>query len=214
MGCDLSAPDQGLLNPATSEKIIKNDVTSWGTVTHQPLDLLRVNNQVYNEASEICYSRNIFVFGLGDNRSASKKLDIEAMIAFTSEIRLGLISLIKSVHIKILDYEHHQNPNRCQCRAPKREESADLLGAAILLVTHFRGLQSLKINDSEVNMFDSEFAREHFILHNLLLAVAELGDFIRDPKLHLHIDAKAHLPMLDITWALTNLQPMIEGITN
>ena len=31
---------------------------------YQPLDLLRVNNQVFNEASEICYSKNVFVFGI------------------------------------------------------------------------------------------------------------------------------------------------------
>ncbi|PVH82629.1 hypothetical protein DL98DRAFT_130454 [Cadophora sp. DSE1049] len=143
---------------------------------HKPLDLLRVNNQVYNEASEICYSKNIFVFGLGDNRSSSKLLDIEGMIAFTLKVRTGLIALVKSVNIEILDFEHHQNPDRCQCRARKGKESVYLLQAAILLVTCFKGLQSLKINDSgEVIMFDSEFAREHFIVQNLLLA--ELSEF-------------------------------------
>ncbi len=67
---------------------------------YQPLDLLQVNPQVSNEASEICYSKNIFVFGIGDNRSSFKMLGIEAMIAFTSNVRLGLTALVKSVHLE------------------------------------------------------------------------------------------------------------------
>ena len=46
----------------------------------------------------------------------------------------------------------------------------------------------------------------------MLEAAFYLSVFIRDPRFHLHIDIKSYLPVLDITWALVALRPLVEGI--
>ena len=134
------------------------------------------------------------------------------MIAFTSNVRLGLAALIKSVHLELLEYEH-ETPAICQFRARKREDSGYLQQATFLLMTYFKGLQSLKINDAEGKLFwNDDRTQEPVIFDNLLEAAFCLSVLIRDPSFHLHVDIKSYLPVLDITWALMALRSLGEEI--
>lgn len=171
-------------------------------------DILRANKQIFEEASSIYFSGNVFTFGLSGKWFGSKRVsNMDGLRAFLTRTRKELICFIKTVHIEVHDIS---NPFQDRLRFDwikmlTTQNSKDFYVMAKALGKHFPGLVELVIQDSEsVSFANAEKILNYPVLvNNLLLSVPKLGRFINHPQFHLHVNAREEHPIIGIPWILS-----------
>ncbi|KAL5316872.1 hypothetical protein ACEPPN_015924 [Leptodophora sp. 'Broadleaf-Isolate-01'] len=164
---------------------------------------------LYNEATEVYYRKNIFLFGVGEFGSTTE-VNVDGLKAFLRIVPKGLIALIRSVHIKFPPSPAIRGGYPLHVYVGQRtRESEDFCIIAKALAKHVKDLRALAIvnEDRECMGSQEEQNRHPKICQNLQMGLAAIFGSCRSGLL-----AFSYIKLAEVDYPIMNIRQCFHNV--